>query len=106
MADRDRIISSKQLEAAGWRRVTDVHLGKLSARYEHRDGWQIQHCGHPTANWPNLLIDPNGEWVLGGAAGVYKNPDYGRAWPTVRQAVDFVATIGKTRRELLLTCRW
>lgn len=98
-------ISPKAMAALGWtalRRVPNT----CGRGYVHTAGWSIQHCGHPTANWPYLLVDPNGEWVLMGAQGVYRNPDYGRAWRTVEQAVEYVAQIGLTRKELLQICRW
>lgn len=79
---------------------------KAGRDYQHSAGWRIEHCGHPTALWPYLLIDPNREIVLAGAAGPLRNPTYGTAWSTVQQAVDYVAIIGLTRRQLLSSCRW
>jgi hypothetical protein len=96
-------ISPKQLKAAGWTPLP--RTGKAGREYLHNDGWRIEHCGHPTALWPYLLIDPDGGIVLAGAAGPLRNPTYGTAWSTVRKAVEYVATIGLTRRQLLRICR-
>jgi hypothetical protein len=35
-----------------------------------------------------------------------RNPTYGSAWRTVQKAVDYVATIGLRRKQLLSICRW
>lgn len=101
----DSRISPKQLAAAGWRSLPRTP-GIFGRDYAHVDGWKIQHCGHPTALWPYLLIDPAGEIVLMGAAGPLQNPTYGTAWSSVKQAVEYVANVGKTYRQLLKICRW
>jgi hypothetical protein len=62
----------------------------MTQTYSHRDGWHLSHCGHPTALWPWLLVDPAGRIILTGAAGPLKNRTFGTAWPTVAQAVYFV----------------
>ncbi len=98
-------LSPKQLQAAGWRVLPRVS-GHFGRDYEHAAGWRIEHCGHPTALWPYLLLDPAGEIILMGAAGEWRNPTYGTAWVTVRRAVEFVADVGLTREELLKICRW
>lgn len=82
------------------------HPGVYGRDYVHRAGWRIEHCGHPTALWPYLLLDPDGGIVLMGAAGPMRNPVYGTAWRTIRQAMDYVAATGLTRREFLKICRW
>ncbi len=74
--------------------------------YEHTAGWRIEHCGHPTALWPYLLLDPDGAIVLMGAAALWRNPTFGTAWSTVRKAVKYVAEVGLTRKQLLQICRW
>jgi hypothetical protein len=43
--------------SAGWTRLSRAG-DKCSARWQHSSGWQLRHCGHPTANWPYFLIDP------------------------------------------------
>ncbi len=101
---RGRSISAKQLRDAGWTALP--RTDKAGRDYLHGAGWRIEHCGHPTALWPYLLIDPDGGIVLAGAAGPLRNPTYGTAWSTVQKAVNYVATIGLTRRQLLGLCRW
>jgi hypothetical protein len=32
---------------------------KCHATWRHASGWIVRHCGHPTANWPYFLEDPN-----------------------------------------------
>jgi len=41
----------------GWTRLTPVsrYSGRCGALWAHTSGWHIQHCGHPTANWPYFL---------------------------------------------------
>lgn len=69
---------------------------KCSTHWRHDSGWEVQHCGHPTANWPYLLVDPEGNtytsWnrlgfrglrvgrdvVAAILAGVYEKTDDGR----------------------------
>lgn len=98
-------LSQKRAQALGWtRRAGDGRYG--SANYQHRDGWNVNHCGHPTALWPWLLIDPDGDIVLMGARGPWRNPTYGTAWTSVEDAINYVAEIGLTRRQLLKVCRW
>jgi hypothetical protein len=29
-------------------------------------GWHVQHCGHPTALWPWMVLEPGGRMVIGG----------------------------------------
>jgi hypothetical protein len=81
-----RAISPKQLASNGWTPT------RGRRNYQHKDGWSITWCGHPTANYPYILEDPHGAMILTGAA-VCGRPDYGTCWPTVASAVDYVATI-------------
>ena len=37
-----------------WTR-TSLADGKCHTRYEHAAGWEVVHCGHPTAIWPYYL---------------------------------------------------
>jgi hypothetical protein len=40
-------------------------LGKLNTVHVHtRSGWQVHHCGHPTANFPYYILTPSGERIL------------------------------------------
>ena len=79
-----RKISPSALRKLGW-----SPAGYRS--YVHRDGWYIQHCGHPTALWPYLLYAPDGRPIMTGAA-FGKPADHGKAWPTVAAAADYVFT--------------
>lgn len=81
----EKPISPKELREAGWTKTAGYRS------YVHETGWSIQHCGHPTANWPYALFDPTGRMYRQGAR--VGKPDCGYAWPTVRQAVDYVATV-------------
>jgi hypothetical protein len=52
-----------------WERVTNGTLGKLGARWflldDNRDtGYSIQHCGHPTANYPYTGTGPDGQMIV------------------------------------------
>jgi hypothetical protein len=77
-------------QAAGWQRV-DRNPGKLGARWRHVSGWTLSHCGHPTANFPWDLRDPQGKRVLSGV--LYSgNPEHGYAWRTLAKAFGWVAT--------------
>jgi len=51
---------------------------KLSARWEHQaSGWEVRHCGHPTANWPYYATTPEGRVVVA---------SNGRGWRTLKDA--------------------
>jgi hypothetical protein len=75
MSVRETPLSPNQLAAQGW----SANGGYR--RYIHESGWVIEHCGHPTANWPYALYDPAGH--------MHCQPS-GYAWRTVRQAVAYV----------------
>ena len=82
-------ISHRALEAMGWRRVDPRPWGKLQAVWIHEAGWTLRHCGHPTALWPWALYAPDRAMVLTGAK-YSGNPAFGTAWPTLRDAAEFV----------------
>jgi len=82
-----RRISPQQLAQQGWRAHQTV--GGRTYVWLHRLGWILQHCGHPTANYPWELRDPSGHVVLTGAAA--GDPMTGRAWPTLASAAQYVA---------------
>jgi len=44
-------------EQGAWVRLS-APGNKLGATWEHPSGWQVHHCGHPTANWPYYAVDP------------------------------------------------
>lgn len=93
-------ISPKQLSAAGWQWAPDpVTIGTWKARtYQHRNGWTLTHCGHPTALWPYTLCAPDGRMILTGVRGS-GDPLHGTAWPTVAAAVAWVLTDDARRYE-------
>jgi len=83
----DRVLSGRHvtasrasMEARGWTRV-DGGKGKLGAVWVHRAGWELRHCGHPTAHYPWSLYNPAGETVAA--------PN-GRAWPNLEMAARWV----------------
>jgi hypothetical protein len=41
----------------GWTRLSAPGR-KLNQHWRHETGWEIRHCGHPTANWPFYAVDP------------------------------------------------
>ena len=43
----------------GWSVVAPGRRGK-GATLRHDSGWQVQHCGHPTATHPYCLLSPDG----------------------------------------------
>jgi hypothetical protein len=73
----------------GWTRIDARPWHKCSARWLHRDGWRLAHCGHPTAIHPWMLFAPSGELLFTGAA--QGNPDHGTGWNTLGDAMAYVA---------------
>jgi hypothetical protein len=66
-----------------WRRVDgDPSKSKLTAEWESRTGWTMQHCGHPTALYPWQLWDP---------AGNEHREQNGHTWRRLRDAFAYVA---------------
>jgi len=58
--------------------------GKIGAVYTHTpSGWTVEHCGHPTANYPYLIYTPAGERILA--------PN-GRAWRNLALAKQYTET--------------
>lgn len=47
----------------GWTRLS-APGDKCFARWKHSSGWMIEHCGHPTANWPYVLRGPRRSWLI------------------------------------------
>jgi hypothetical protein len=69
------------MAAARWTRTDDRPWRKCSARWTGPGGWRLEHCGHPTANWP---------WALYDAEGVMHVGFNQRAWPNLEDAVAYV----------------
>jgi hypothetical protein len=78
----------------GWHRVDRRPWTKLHARWAHRDGWKLVHCGHPTAIWPWGLYDPSGRMHCTALTTGGSDPTCGVAWRDLRSAVDYVAEMG------------
>lgn len=45
---------------AGWTRLSPRGAMTCCGHFRHTSGWEILHCGHPTANWPYYLVAPDG----------------------------------------------
>lgn len=47
---------------SGWRRGRPNVKG---SDWIHESGWEVRHCGHPTATWPFYLVDPSQpQWLV------------------------------------------
>ena len=58
---------------------TPKGLEKFGA-WRHVSGWIVQHCGHPTANWPYSLIAPDrNETIVSYNGRGFKSAAIGRA---------------------------
>ena len=67
----------------GWKRIPGRYTPNVGQRYElHRagkyTGWHVDHCGHPTANFPYAVYDPHGQMHI--------QPGRRFAFQTVREA--------------------
>lgn len=80
---RRATLSPSRLAAFGWKKWN-------GGEYRHSTGWRVLHCGHPTAIHPYLLTDPKDRIVCTGAM-VSGRADFGTAWDTLKDAVEFVA---------------
>jgi hypothetical protein len=58
-------MSLKPHKRAGW-----FVLRAGGAWLHESSGTQVQHCGHPTANYPYVAILPDGRWLLSGGIGM------------------------------------
>ncbi len=43
-----------------WQKIRSGNHGGCGAVWEHASGWQLIHCGHPTANFPWYGVSPDG----------------------------------------------
>lgn len=82
----ERRISPAALVKLGWERI---EKGAPFPRFRHRDGWLLEHCGHPTANYPYLLTNRVGSVILTGVID-HDDPLLGRAWPCVAWVAEWV----------------
>jgi len=74
----------------GWTRVDPRPWGKVTARWEHRGGWRLEHCGHPTALRPWILTAPDGREVRTGV-WVGMSREHGTTWERLARAMIWVA---------------
>lgn len=84
---RRRVASPREMARAGWTRTDPRPWGKLGARWEHVAGWTLEHCGHPTAHYPWLLVAPDGRIVRTGVMVEGHRYQRGTAWPHLASAV-------------------
>ncbi len=46
----------------GWTQLRKPDPGSKGGVWEHEEsGWQVIHCGHPTANFPYYGVSPDGK---------------------------------------------
>lgn len=48
----------------GWRKISPAGLPTCFGAFKHENGCQVEHCGHPTAIWPYLLVTPDGRMLV------------------------------------------
>lgn len=92
-------VSPKEMARMGWTR-TDGGKGKVGARWQHRDGWSLVHCGHPTALHPWALYDPKGRMHTTGYP-VSGRPVFGVAWRNLKAAAEYVRDHGPAAIEAM-----
>ena len=62
--------TSRQRIRAGWTRLSPRGALTCCGHFRHESGWEILHCGHPTANWPYYAVAPDGRtWIAGNGHG-------------------------------------
>lgn len=54
-----------------WTKIATNACGK--GTYKSDCGWIIQHCGHPTANYPYMLYTPDGRPQLAANGRAHQN---------------------------------
>lgn len=84
-----RHLSPAEMQAAGWTRVDPRPWSKVNARWVHRGGWTLEHCGHPTALRPWILTAPDGGEVRTGVR-VGQPRDFGTTWERLAPVVEWV----------------
>lgn len=98
--------SHKRMATLGWQRIDPRPWSKCNATWRHSSGWTLQHCGHPTANWPWQLLPPDSVThvdgvkiqpvgvrmgVMNAAAGRAGNCATGYAWIDMDTATTWLA---------------
>ncbi len=75
------------MKRRGWKRLSDPKASKCYQRWLHEpSGWQVVHCGHPTANWPWYATDP-------AAPGLTVVSENGHAFRLLPEAMDAVERV-------------
>jgi hypothetical protein len=46
------------VKRAKWTRLSDPKASKCDQHWRHESGYEVKHCGHPTAIWPWYVVDP------------------------------------------------
>lgn len=85
--------------ALGWSRVDPKPWRKTNARWRHRAGWRLEHCGHATSIHPWLLFTPRGRMILTGVQAK-KPPHFGTAWWNLRDPAEWLQRHLKSGRRL------
>lgn len=88
---RAAAISHAAAARLGWTRIDPRPWDKTGARWEHRDGWQLAHSGHPTDIRPWSLWDPSGAQHTTGA--LTGDPTTGANWHRLDAAMAYVAGV-------------
>lgn len=85
-------MSHSRARTLGWERVdSKPWRSKCDARWVHKDGWILGHCGHQTAHYPWALYGPDGLMhCTGGQARFGRKPEHGTAWVSLDEAMAYV----------------
>lgn len=59
-----------ELRYPGWTRVSAAKAGKCNTHWRHDSGWEVRHCGHPTALYPYTATHPDVDRTVVSNAGV------------------------------------
>ena len=53
------------MKRPGWTRLSDPKACTCYGRWLHNaSGWLVEHCGHPTALWPYLVVRPGKDPII------------------------------------------
>ena len=92
------VLSRAAAKRFGWERV-DGTTHKCRAVWAHPSGWEVRHCGHPTALWPwsamapkvadevDFVVDQNGRGFQNLARAFEQIDRYERGELTIRVEV-------------------
>ena len=91
-----RTISHGAANRLGWYRLDARPWRKTSARWGHVSGYQLTHCGHPTALYPWQLFHPDGHEV--GTGALKGKPRTGNSWANLAQPMIYVHGLAPSPR--------